>query len=140
MRFWRYVITACQSFEGQLGHAALALLATTLQPPFNPLSHEMLLSPFLNDLARHTQHEILVLEDYHLISELQIHAAVSFFLNHLPATLHVVILTRSEPPLPLARMRAGGDLGELHATELRFSIEETRRVESGSCILTPLPQ
>ncbi|MEO7910829.1 MAG: LuxR family transcriptional regulator, partial [Roseiflexaceae bacterium] len=58
IRFWRYVISACQSFDGQLGQSALALLATTLQPPFNPLSHEMLLSPFLNDLARHTRHEI----------------------------------------------------------------------------------
>jgi LuxR family maltose regulon positive regulatory protein len=127
MRFWRYVITACQSFEAQLGHAALALLATTLQPPFNPLSHEMLLSPFLNDLARQTRHGILVLEDYHLITEPQIHEAVSFFLDHLPATLHVVILTRNVPPLPLARMRAGGDLGELHAVDLRFSIKEITR-------------
>ncbi|MEO7910854.1 MAG: LuxR C-terminal-related transcriptional regulator, partial [Roseiflexaceae bacterium] len=127
MRFWRYVISACQSFDGQLGQSALALLATTLQPPFNPLSHEMLLSPFLNDLARHTRHEILVLEDYHVISEPQIHAAMTFFLDHLPATLHVIILTRNEPPLPLARMRAGGELGELHAADLRFSIEETGR-------------
>jgi LuxR family maltose regulon positive regulatory protein len=125
MRFWRYVISACQSFDGQLGQAAL--LTTTIQPPFEALSHEMLLSPFLNDLARHTRHGVLVLEDYHVITEPHIHEAVSFFLDHLPATLHVVILTRNEPPLPLARMRAGGELGELHAADLRFSIEETGR-------------
>ncbi|MEP7188950.1 MAG: hypothetical protein ABI901_07175, partial [Roseiflexaceae bacterium] len=127
IRFWRYVISACQSFDAQLGQSALALLATTLQPPFNPLSHEMLLSPFLNDLARQERHGILVLEDYHVITEPRIHAAVGFFLDHLPATLHVIILTRREPPLSLARMRAGGDLGELHAVDLRFSIEETGR-------------
>jgi LuxR family transcriptional regulator, maltose regulon positive regulatory protein len=87
----------------------------------------MLLSPFLNDLARYTGRGILVLEDYHLIGEPAIHQAMTFFLDHLPATLHVVIVTRSQPPLPLARMRARGDLAELHAADLRFSLEETGR-------------
>ncbi len=127
IRFWRYVISACQREQSQLGQSALALLAATHQPPFNPLPHEMLLSPFLNDLAQQTRRGILVLEDYHVITEPQIHTALAFFLDHLPATLHIFILTRSEPPLPLARMRAGGDLGELHAADLRFSIEETQR-------------
>jgi LuxR family transcriptional regulator, maltose regulon positive regulatory protein len=87
----------------------------------------MLLSPLLNDLSQLPQPGILVLEDYHVIAEPQIHAAMSFFLDHLPTTLHMIMLTRGEPPLALARMRAGGDLGELHAADLRFSVEETGR-------------
>jgi LuxR family maltose regulon positive regulatory protein len=140
MRFWRYAITACQSLDGQVGQSALALLATTLQPPFEPLPHEMLLSPFLNDLTLQTRHSILVLEDYHLISEPQIHEAVTFFLDHLPTTLHVVILARSAPPLPLARMRASGDLGELHAVDLRFSAKETRRFLHQALATTLVPE
>jgi len=101
MRFWRYLITACQSEQGQLGQSVLALLATTLQPPYDPLPHEMLLSPFLNDLPARRGRRRPGAGRLPCDHEPQIHEALTFFLDHLPATLHVVILTRSEPPLPL---------------------------------------
>ncbi len=126
LRFWRYSITACQVFGEHTGQAALGLLAAALQPPVAPLSQEMLLTVWLNDLARAAPQGLLVWEDFHTITDGQIHAAAAFFLDHMPPTLHLLVLTRSEPPLPLARLRARGELCELHGTDLRFSPEETR--------------
>ncbi|MBK9941176.1 MAG: hypothetical protein IPP13_06115 [Kouleothrix sp.] len=127
LRFWRYLIAACQAFGPSIGQAALDLLASALQPPFKPLSHEMLLTPLLNDLSHAAAHGMLVLEDYHVIADVQIHAALAFFIEYLPSDLQLIILARSEPPLPLARRRASGDLCELHAADLRFSADEVRR-------------
>jgi LuxR family transcriptional regulator, maltose regulon positive regulatory protein len=125
VRFWRYVITACQAFQSDLGQSALELLSTTPQLPFKPPPLEMVLTMFLNALAQHTHRSILVLEDYHMITSPQIHEAVTFLLDHHPATLHLVIITRVDPPLPLARLRVQNDLHELRAADLRFSPEET---------------
>ena len=66
----------------------------------------------------------LVLEDYHVITTPAIHAALAWLLDALPATLHLVIVTRADPALPLARLRARGDLTEIHADDLRFTPEE----------------
>lgn len=120
VRFWRYIITACQPFQTDHGQSALALLFTPSS--FEPSPLETVLTTFLNAL---TQHGILVLEDYHVITESRIHEMVTFVLDHLPALLHLVIITRGDPPLPLARLRASDDLCELHAPDLRFSQEET---------------
>ncbi len=121
VRFWRYVLTACQVFRPDLGGAGLELLHTSRQPPF-----EVMLTAFLNELTQLPHRSLLVLEDYHLITSPQIHQAVTFFLDHLPATLHLVMLTRSDPPLPLARLRARGALNELRSADLRFTPAETR--------------
>jgi len=141
-RFWRYLITACQTFQTNLGQTALALLAT---PP-TPL--EAALTLFLNDLS-HLPHSdvspdrlsgggaagapllgqrraILVLEDYHVITSPEIHQTVSYLVDHLPTTLHLMLLMRGDPPFPLAHLRASGDLNELHAQDLRFSPQETQ--------------
>ncbi len=120
-RLWRYVITACKVFGAEIGESALALLHTARQLPF-----ETVLTAFINDLAGLAYGGVLVLEDYHVITSLQIHEAVTYLIDHLPATLHLLILTRSDPPLPLARLRVHGDLYELHASDLRFSQEETQ--------------
>jgi ATP/maltotriose-dependent transcriptional regulator MalT len=125
VRFWRYVITACQTFQADLGQSALELLSTTPQLPFKPPPLETALTMFLNALAQHMHSGILVWEDYHVITSPQIHEAVAFLLDHLPATLHLVIITRIDPPLPLARLRVQNDLYELRAADLRFSPEET---------------
>ncbi|MFL5805526.1 MAG: hypothetical protein ACJ8CR_27785 [Roseiflexaceae bacterium] len=127
IRFWRYIITACQVLQSDCGREGLALLAAAAQPLFEPLSLEIVLTTFLNELTRHAHSGVLILEDYHVITAPQIHETMAFLLAHLPATLHVIILTRSEPQLPLARLRARGDLCELSAADLRFSQEETRR-------------
>ncbi len=121
VRFWRYVLTACQTFEAAIGQSALALLRTAPQPPF-----EALLTTFINELAQFSGRYVLVLEDYHFIISSQIHEAVTFLLDHLPPTLHLIMLTRRDPPLPLARLRARGELNELNVSDLRFSLSETQ--------------
>jgi LuxR family maltose regulon positive regulatory protein len=125
-RFWSYVITACQAFQTGIGQSTLAYLYTTLQPPFEPSPLEKVLTTFLNELTDCTNGGILVLEDYHVITSPLIHEAVSFLLDHLPSLLHLIIMTRSDPALPLTRLRASGDLHELYAPDFRFSPEETR--------------
>lgn len=125
LRFWRYLITACQSFHPHGSHASLALLSPALLPSFELPSLETVLTSFLNELARSASAGVLVLEDYHLITEAHIHETLLFFLDHLPPNIHMVMLTRSEPPFPLVRWRARGELCEVQATDLRFSLEET---------------
>src|SRR5262249_42760944 len=125
VRFWRYIVAACQAFQGSLGQSALALLYSALHPPFEPLPLETALTLLLNEIAHMPQNGLLVLEDYHAITEPPLHETLAFFIDHPPTTLHPVLLTRSEPPLPLLRWRARGDLYELHAADLRFSPEET---------------
>jgi LuxR family maltose regulon positive regulatory protein len=123
LRFWCYVITACQVFQAHPGEAALALLLS--QSPSQQFSQEAVLTTLLNGLAALPQPGILVLEDYHAISNAQIHEALTALVDHLPPALHLVLITRQEPPLPLARLRAQNELVELHADDLRFSLEET---------------
>jgi len=125
LRFWRYVLTACQSFQSDHGHEVLDQLSTIAPSPFEPSPLETILITFLNALTRHAHDGILILEDYHLITSPSIHQTITFLLDHLPPTLHLILLSRSDPPLPLARLRARGDLCEIHTAELRFSQEET---------------
>jgi len=126
LRFWHYLIAACQTFQEDLGRTALTLLRAAQQPPFPRRSIEAMLTALLNELARLPARGILVLEDYHVITAPDIHEAMSFFIEHLPTTLHLILTTRTEPPLPLARLRAHGDLVELGAAQLQFTREETR--------------
>ncbi|HEX9374106.1 MAG TPA: hypothetical protein VF897_24045, partial [Roseiflexaceae bacterium] len=123
IRFWRYVLTACRTLEADLEQAAVALLATPASP-FAPAPLEPVLTSFLNAVSRLLGRGILVLEDYHVITEPRIHETVAFVLDHLPATVHVVLLTRGEPPLPLARWRARNELHEVGTADLRFSPDE----------------
>lgn len=104
-----------------IGQAALALLHTAQQPAW-----ETVLTLLINDLAQLNSKAVLVLEDYHLISAPQIHELVIFLLDYLPATVHLVMTTRSDPPLPLARLRARSDFTELRIDDLRFSPAETQ--------------
>jgi LuxR family maltose regulon positive regulatory protein len=124
-RFWRSVITACQAFDPDLGRGTLALLSEATQPPFVAQPPQTALTLLLNELAQQQQDGLLVLDDYHVIEEPAIHETLTFFLDHLPTTLHILLLSRSEPPLPLLRWRARGDIAELHAADLRFTPEET---------------
>ena len=125
VRFWRYLIAACQTFQVDLAQVHSALTSTTPQPPFLPASLETVLTALLNALAQCPSGGILVLEDYHVITEHSIHETISFFLDHLPATLHLIMITRSDPPFSLARLRASNDLYEVRTADLRFSQEET---------------
>lgn len=123
--FWRYVISACQVFQHDLGQPTLAQLSTLPQIPFKAFPLEVVLTTFLNALTQWGQRGVLVLEDYHLITQAQIHETLTFLLDHLPPTLHLMMLTRTDPPLPLARLRATGDLHEVRSADLRFSQKET---------------
>jgi LuxR family maltose regulon positive regulatory protein len=117
--FLRYFIAALQTIAPNLG-ATTHVLLHSLHPP--PL--ESLLTTLINDLAAFPQRTILVLDDFHTVQTPAINQALSFLLDHMPSTLHLVIATRVDPMLPLARLRARGELHELRATDLRFTPEE----------------
>jgi hypothetical protein len=110
--------------DAAVGKSALALLPTSLTSPRLPL--ETLLTTFINELARLAHRGTLIVEDYHVTISPQIHETVTYLVDHLPAMLHLLILSHSTPPFPLARRRAYDDLYELHAADLRFSLAETQ--------------
>jgi LuxR family maltose regulon positive regulatory protein len=120
VQFWRYVITACQDFQPDLGQASLALLTGTQQP-----SIIALLTSWLNELDNLPGNRLLILDDYHVINEPDIHTALTFFIEHLPPSLHLILISRSDPPLSLARWHARGGIQKITAFDLRFSSEET---------------
>ncbi len=124
LRFWSYVIAALDTLAPGVGTPALALLQSPQPPPI-----EALLTSVLNAFsAAHAVLPVgdsaLVLDDYHVITAPAIHRALAFLLEHVPPQLHLVIITRADPPLPLARMRARGTVTELHASDLRFTSDE----------------
>ncbi len=82
---------------------------------------ETLLSLLINGLAKLAQPVVLVLDDYHVISERDCHNQLAFLLQHLPPTVQIVLITRADPPLPLARLRVTAELAEIRAPELRFT-------------------
>jgi LuxR family transcriptional regulator, maltose regulon positive regulatory protein len=125
-RFWRYFIAACQTFFPHIGENLLPLLRVFGCSPFPYPAMETFLIELLNELACLPGHGILVLEDYHVIQRSDIHQSISFILEHQPANFHLILMTRSEPPLPLAKLRAHGELVELEASHLCFTQEETR--------------
>ncbi|HLZ62060.1 MAG TPA: LuxR C-terminal-related transcriptional regulator [Ktedonosporobacter sp.] len=118
LRFWTYLGTALQRIDPHIG----ATLLQGLQTPHPPL--ETLLTTLLNDLLTLREQVTLVLEDYHVIQAPSIHQTLAFLLERLPSQIHLVIATRSDPPLPLARLRVRGELCELRAEDLRFTLEE----------------
>ncbi|GHO42307.1 LuxR C-terminal-related transcriptional regulator [Ktedonospora formicarum] len=125
LRFWRYLVTACQMFQVDLQATYAALQVLTPQPPFVSTSLEIMLTALLNALAQCPSQGILVLEDYHHITAREIQDSFSFFLAHLPSTLHLILISRSDPPFSLARLRAQSLIYEIRAVDLRFSQEET---------------
>lgn len=118
-RFWSYVITALQNVDQRIGKKSREMLST-----LQPISSESLLTSLINDISSSGQPVILVLDDYHLINASTIHQAMTFLLQHLPANLHLVISTRTDPPVPLARLRARDQLIEIRAADLRFTRKE----------------
>jgi LuxR family transcriptional regulator, maltose regulon positive regulatory protein len=119
-QFLRYLIAALQRFAPSCGQNALAELDTAASPQ----GLEGVLIALVNDLAALSGPCVLVLDDYHLVREPAIHAALGFLLDHLPSACHLVLAAREDPPLPLPRLRARGQLVELRAADLRFSLEE----------------
>lgn len=120
-RFLTYVIAALQTVVPHVGEGALTLLRSP-----QPAPREAVLTVLLNDLAALPVAEpiAVVLDDYHLITEGAVHESVAFLLDHLPPTAHFVIVSRADPPLPLARLRGRGQMTELRGADLRCSGEE----------------
>src|SRR5205823_5114384 len=120
IRFWTYVISALNTLHSGVGETALALMYASSSPPI-----EDVLTSLLNALIQLPTETVLVLDDYHLIEAQPIHDALTYLVEHLPPNVHLVIASRSDPLLPLARLRARGALTELRAANLRFTAEET---------------
>jgi LuxR family transcriptional regulator, maltose regulon positive regulatory protein len=119
-RFLSYLITAIQTIESQLGQDILSAMQSaqsSIMADWLPV--------LVNQLDSIATSFVLVLDDYHLITTPAIHQALAFLLEHQPAQLHLVIATRKDPPLPLPRLRARGQLIELRQADLRFTFEET---------------
>ncbi len=118
-RFLAYLVAAVQTRFPAAGHGMLGLLHSPQPPPA-----EVMLTHLLNDLAALPEPFLLVLDDYHLIESKAVDGALSFLLDHLPPQMHLVILSRSDPLLPLARLRGRGALAEVRVADLRFTPDE----------------
>jgi LuxR family maltose regulon positive regulatory protein len=116
--FWTYVVAALNT--GAPGDGAGAL--SHLQPPQPP--NEAGLVALLNDLDAISNDVVLVLDDYHVIDARDVQDGMAFLLEHLPPQIHLVIASRTDPPLPLARLRGRGELAEIRAADLRFTPSE----------------
>ncbi len=124
-RFWVALIAAlrrCPSLAANFGEIAVELLRSPQPPPLSSclsvLLHE------LESCEAHSAPLVLMVDDYQVISDPAIHEGMRFFLEHLPASLHLILSSRVDPDLPLARLRVGGQMTEIRADELRFSLEE----------------
>jgi LuxR family maltose regulon positive regulatory protein len=120
VRFWTYLVEALRAAAPGIGAQVVSLVRL---PGISLV--DVVLPALLNDLDTLDRDLVLVLDDYHLITAREVHASVTYLLEHLPPTLRLVIATRSDPPLPLARLRARGELLEVRADDLRFDAEET---------------
>lgn len=117
--FLTYLVAALQTIEPQIGAGILKLLESPQPPPIDSL-----LTPLLNEIATITQDFVLVLDDYHVLDSQEIDSALTFLIDNQPPQMHIVLTTREDPRLPLARLRARGQLTELRAADLRFTPDE----------------
>lgn len=119
-RFWAYVVAALQTIQPELGLTMLAMLQAPQLPPI-----ENILSDLINQITSLSDKMILVLDDYHLLTSSSLHQGINFLLDHLPVQMHLVIITREDPPLPLPQLRAKGQMVELRIKDLRFTLAES---------------
>jgi len=118
-RFLLYVIVAMQTIDSSIGEGVLTVLQSPQPPPI-----ESLLTILLNEISAISENFVLVLDDYHVIDSPQVDTMLTFLLEHMPSQMHMVITTREDPQLPIARLRARGQLTELRAADLRFTTNE----------------
>ena len=118
-RFLMYFVAALQTIAPQIGAGVLAALQSPQPPP-----SETLLTTLLNEIAVIPDRVVLVLDDYHALDSKSLDQALTFLIDHLPPHLHLVIATREDPALPLARLRVRDQLTELRAADLRFTPAE----------------
>ncbi len=118
-RFLTYLIAALQTIAPNIGAGALAILQSPQPPPIVSI-----LIALLNEITSVLDNFVLVLDDYHVLDSKPVDQALTFLIEHLPPQMHLVITTREDPPFPLARLRARGQLTELRAADLRFTPAE----------------
>ena len=123
VRFWDYFIAALRRFKPKAGDAASSVLHSG-----QSYTIEAVLTSLINDVSDISQDFVVVLDDYHLIKADAVHAAMAFWLDHMPPKMHLVISTRADPPLPLPHLRGRGTLVEVVADDLRFTDEEAARL------------
>jgi LuxR family maltose regulon positive regulatory protein len=137
-RFLNYLLATLRQVDSQIGSGI-----PSIQQSSQPLPSQVILSEIINDIAKRSSpvaNIILALDDYHLIINQDIHQALAFLLERQPLQLHLMILTREDPPLPLARLRARRELMELRLADLRFSVMETAVLLNGSMNLNLTPE
>jgi ATP/maltotriose-dependent transcriptional regulator MalT len=117
--FLTYLVAAVQTIAPKIGEGVSGALQSPQPPPL-----EAILTALLNDLATVSDQFVLVLDDYHMLDAKMVDQALTYLVEHLPPQMHLVIATREDPQLPLARLRARGHLTELRAADLRFTPSE----------------
>jgi LuxR family maltose regulon positive regulatory protein len=125
-RFWSYVVAALAGVSDRVRADELPLLHG------QSAASEAAMASLLNTLGELPGDVVLVLDDYHAVTSQQIHDAVTYLLDHMPAQVHLVLSSRSDPPLPLSRLRARGDLVEVRSADLRFTRDEAAQYLAGS--------
>src|SRR6202049_835240 len=118
-RFLAYLVAALQTIAAHIGEGVLGMLQSS-----QPLPTEAILTALLNEITTLPDHFVLVLDDYHVIDARPVDVALTYLVEHLPPQMHLVIATREDPQLPLARLRARSHLTELRAADLRFTASE----------------
>ena len=118
-RFLDYLLAALRQIQADVGRPVEAMLNSPQLPP-----NEVVMTALVNELAVIPQLFLLVLDDYHVIHTPPIHEQLNFLLEHQPPNMRMVIITREDPPLPLPRLRARGQLTEIRQEDLRFSPDE----------------
>ncbi|MHB1357323.1 MAG: LuxR C-terminal-related transcriptional regulator [Anaerolineae bacterium] len=118
-RFLIYLTAALQTIMAHIGEGVMGVLQSPQPPPI-----ESTLTALLNEITAVPDNFVLVLDDYHVLDSKPVDQALTFVLEHLPPQMHLVIATREDPDLPLARLRARGQLTELRAADLRFTPSE----------------
>lgn len=117
-RLLNYLVAALQSIQSSWG-ASLPTMLQSLPPP-----PRLVLSTLLNDITTDPTNFVLVIDDYHLIRASAVHDTLIFLIDHMPPSMHLLLLTRADPPIPIARLRAGEQMAEIRAELLRFTQQE----------------
>ena len=133
-RFFAYLVASLQTTDPAIGRAAQAMTQSPQPPP-----PEALLPSLINDIAASPTPFLLVLDDYHVIRSLPIHQQLTFLLEHQPPIVHLIVVSREDPPLPLPRLRARGHLVEIRQEDLRFGPDEAAEFlrRATRCELSP---
>jgi LuxR family maltose regulon positive regulatory protein len=118
-RFLIYLIAALQRIDAEIGVDVQSALEETLSPHF-----DILLTRLISEIEKFPDKSIIVLDDYHLISSKQVHDAINFLIEFLPPMIHLVISGRTDPPLPISRLRVRGEVNEVRTPQLRFTKDE----------------